>query len=58
MNIKSTHQGTEGGRDRAGFDMRQDPQPESALVSDKPALGECCSLDCSAGGRRGVSGIV
>lgn len=67
MNIKSTHQGTQEGRepesasvcrDRARFDMRQDPLSESVLVSDKPALGECCSFVCSAVGRTGVSGIV
>lgn len=38
--------------------MRQNPLPESALVSDKSALGECFSLDCSAVGRGDVSGIV
>lgn len=62
MNIKSLYRGTHGSRetsssvrrDRAGFDMRQDPLPESAVVSDKPALGECCSLDCSAVRRSGV----
>lgn len=42
----------------AGFDLRQDPFPEFSLVSDKSALGECCSLDCPAVGRGDVSGIV
>ena len=30
----------------------------SALVSDKSALGDCCSLDCLAVGRGDVSEIV
>ena len=67
MNIKSAHQGTEGGRetgnssvckDRSGFDTTQNLLPESALVSDKSALGDCCSLDCLAVEGRDVSGIV
>lgn len=67
MNIKSDIKGLrEAGRQgtlqyartEAGFATTQNLLPESALVSDKSALGDCCSLDCLAVEGGDVSGIV
>ena len=39
------------GPGRQGALLYAATEAESALVSDKPALGDCCSLGCSAVGR-------